>query len=278
MCGTTYLVVRHTPFRLTPRTVSQSSSVSSQLRPKENTPAFAARMSTLPNSSITAAAMRSQSPASATLARIAMQRLPEASISAFVCSRSSVVDRPRTRSDGSSPAMSAIAMSAPSAASARAIARPKPRAPPVINATLPARSDMPGLLLGWSNVRRSGSRWRAGGSTWSSAADRPRHDVIRDNCDDGAKAWPVGDVALNAFRADVASADRPDLLDRGVVVGCPDGGGAPHDDCWVGLLKCLDGEGGPRIADQVAHPCARFAGPDYDGGCVPAEPHRHEMR
>src|SRR5580693_2459741 len=123
--GSTNLVHRNTPRRLTASTRSHSLTSSSAKAHWLNVPASFTRMSTWPNSARAASTMARTCCSSLTSVRIRSERRPAAAIDES------------TGAATSAPSRSAMTTSAPSAANAIAISPPIPRAPPVTIAVLP---------------------------------------------------------------------------------------------------------------------------------------------
>ena len=141
--GPTARAHSHGPFRLVSITMSQSASVSSSIGPRLLTPALFTRMSIGPSSASTSDTSRVTCSASITSAANPRARRPVAAAISDAADSHASRERPE------------IATSAPASASACAMTRPSPRAPPVTSARRPSnrkRSRMFGMSLRQSST------------------------------------------------------------------------------------------------------------------------------
>src|SRR5580704_17534076 len=146
MPGSTNLVHRKTPRRLTARTRSHSATSSSAKALWLNVPASLTRMSTWPNSARAASTMARTCCSSETSVRTRSERRPDSAIDDSTGAATSAASR------------SAMTTSAPSAANAIAIWPPMPRAPPVTIAVLPL--SFPATLMSLDSDYDPAGRWR----------------------------------------------------------------------------------------------------------------------
>ena len=166
----------HGPLRLVSMTASQSASDRSWIGPRMLIPALLIRMSARPSELSMSAASFSTSAALVTSASNAAARRPVCLVICAAASSHAARERPE------------IATSAPASASAVAMVRPRPRAPPVTSATRPSRRKasrmLRGLPVGSVNAALRGPRLRRGrlvpvearrpSTVWSGSWSDPR--------------------------------------------------------------------------------------------------------